>query len=78
MHGRIVSQIGNQLVAEMPSTEVPELGSSVFVNGKKMGVVFDVIGVVEKPYVVVRLSCKASREMVGCDVSLGGRNARQT
>ena len=71
MSERIVSNIGNQAVVEMSSRNVPEIGSVVSIDGKKVGNVFDVIGNVEKPYVVVRLSSKVNREVVGCDVLWG-------
>lgn len=71
MSGRIISQVGNQAVVEISSQETPELGSSVSIDGKKIGSVFDVIGNVEKPHVVVRLSSRDNRNIVGCNVLWG-------
>jgi len=71
MSGRIVSHVGNQAVVELSSKNVPELRSSVSVNGKKIGKVFDVIGNVDKPYVVVSLSSNIGLEAVGCNVMWG-------
>ncbi|MDD5111673.1 MAG: hypothetical protein PHG85_03945 [Candidatus Altiarchaeota archaeon] len=74
MSGRIVSHIGNQAVVEMSGNDIPDLGWSVSTGGRKIGSVFDVIGSVRKPYVVVRLSTTASRSIDGCTVSWGVRN----
>jgi rRNA processing protein Gar1 len=74
MSGRIVSHIGNQAVVEMSGREIPDLGWTVSSGGKKIGSVFDVIGSVRKPYVVVRLSSKGGRDIDGCTVSWGGKN----
>jgi rRNA processing protein Gar1 len=74
MSGRIVSRIGNQAVVEMSSREIPELGSGVFLSGRKIGRVFDVIGSVEKPLVVVGLSRGADASIIGRDVSWGALN----
>jgi rRNA processing protein Gar1 len=72
MSGRIVSHIGNQVVAESSSKDVPDLRSNVYANGRKIGSVFDLIGNVEKPYIVVRLLSSDSRIVVGSDVSWSG------
>jgi rRNA processing protein Gar1 len=72
MSERIVSRVGNQAVIELSSAKIPVLGSPVISGGMKIGTVFDVIGSVEKPYVVVRLSAHASPDVVGRSVSWGG------
>lgn len=69
MSGRIVSRIGNQAVVEMSYREIPDLGSGVFVSGRKIGRVFDVIGSVDKPLLVVGLSRNADNKIIGCSVS---------
>jgi rRNA processing protein Gar1 len=76
MCGRVVSHIGNQVVVEMSSSQVPDLGVVVSAGGKKIGRVFDVIGNVEKPYVIVGLSRNAKQTVVGSQVSWVVRDGR--
>jgi len=71
MPERIVSRIGNQAVVELSSEKIPILGSPVLSGGRKIGMVFDIIGSVEKPYVVVRLSSNVSTDVIGLTVSWG-------
>ncbi|MCX6695615.1 MAG: hypothetical protein NTU61_04905 [Candidatus Altiarchaeota archaeon] len=52
--GKIVSKVGDQIVVELAGVGIPGLGKRAFCNGKNVGVVFDIIGRVEKPHVVVR------------------------
>jgi len=73
MSGRVVSYVGNQAVVEISSANVPDFGCVVSAGGRKIGRVFDVIGNVEKPYVVVKLS-DLNRMSAGCQVSWGRKN----
>ena len=52
--GKVVSKVGDQVVVELPTEKVPKLGMQAFCDGSRVGVVFDIIGRVDKPYVVVR------------------------
>ena len=52
--GKIVSRVGDQTVVELKSSDIPGFGLGAFCEGRKIGVVFDVIGRTDKPYVVVR------------------------
>ena len=74
MSGTIVSCVGNQAVVEISSDDVPEFGCDVSSGGRKIGRVFDIIGNVKKPYVVVKLS-NLKQKTVGCQVSWGRKNA---
>lgn len=52
--GKIVSRVGDQTVVELLDSTVPNMGQGVFLDGKKVGAVFDIIGRMDKPYVVLR------------------------
>jgi rRNA processing protein Gar1 len=52
--GKIVSRVGDQLVVELAGGGVPDMGRAVFCGSQRIGSVFDIIGRVESPYVVVR------------------------
>ena len=69
MSGRVLSCIGNQAVVDISSSSIPKISSNVSISGKKIGRVFDVIGHVEKPYVVVKLSPKLNQDLTGSTVS---------
>lgn len=61
--GKITSCVGNQAVVEAHADSInkAELGSDVFLNkSHKIGIVFDIIGRVSSPYVVVRLNKTAA------------------
>ncbi|MBU4202155.1 MAG: hypothetical protein L6243_01605 [Candidatus Altiarchaeales archaeon] len=59
--GRVVSEIGNEVVASFPDSDVPrDLGSASHLYGKRIslgsrkGRIFDVIGRVDSPYLVIK------------------------
>ena len=53
--GTIKSQIGDLVIVETSaSEELPELGKTFSLGKNKIGKVFDIIGNVKNPYVVVK------------------------
>jgi len=64
--GRIVSKIGNEIVASFPDSGIPKdlktacrlYGRKVSLGNSKKGRISDIIGGVESPYLVVKLNKK--------------------
>ena len=63
--GKVVSEIGNEVVASFPDSDVPgDLGSASRLYGKRIslgsrkGRVSDIIGRVDSPYLVIKLGKK--------------------
>lgn len=63
--GKVVSEIGNEVVASFSDSEIPDdLRAASRLYGKKIslgsrkGRIFDVIGRVDSPYLVIRQSKK--------------------
>lgn len=53
--GEIVSVVGDQAVV-VPSGRLPDIGVKIFVKDGIVGRVADIIGAVDRPYYVVKLS----------------------
>jgi len=61
--GRVVSKIGNEVVASFPDSERPKdlrtagslYGKKISLGSSKKGRISDIIGRVDNPYVVVKL-----------------------
>lgn len=64
--GRIISKLGNEVVASFPDSGIPKnlktvaglYGVRISLGDSGRGKVFDIIGRVENPYLVVKLSRK--------------------
>ena len=53
--GKIKSIVGNEIVVESKELkELPKVGSIAFVQEKRIGRIFDIIGRVTMPYVIIK------------------------
>ena len=69
---KIVSSVGDKMLAGVNPARTPRLGARVFCNEKELGKVVDLIGNIKKPYCVIRYNKKsaARKDIVGEEVSL--------
>ncbi len=79
MKGKIISRIGNEIIASVPQDSEKTLdlktarkiyGKTVSVDNSNIGKIFDIIGRTESPYIVIKLFKGKNSDIIGKFVSI--------
>jgi len=74
--GKIISQVGDELVIQTASNETPKIGDTVSCESQAIGRVYDIIGNAKNPYPVAKLA-KTLNKKKFIDKNVEVKNAKK-